>query len=111
MLVRPVDRRCAFAAASPSLIAFRWLAWRRTRYALDGDRLLVRRGWWRRRLVILPLTSIQSVDLTENFVSRRFGTASLLIGVAGGSGFSEHGVPALPRETARALRSELLSQF
>ena len=61
--------------------------------------------------VILPLTSIQSVDLTENFISRRFGTASMLIGVAGGSGFSAHGVPALPRETARALRAELLSQF
>jgi putative membrane protein len=97
--------------AIAGLIAMRWLDWRRTRYALDGDRLLVRRGWWRRRLVILPLTSVQSVDLTENFISRRFGTASLLIGVAGGSGFSAHGVPALPRETARALRAELLSRF
>ncbi|HMI41887.1 MAG TPA: PH domain-containing protein [Sphingomicrobium sp.] len=93
------------------LIAMRWLAWRRTRYALDGDRLLVRRGWWRRRLVILPLTSVQSVDLTENFISRWFGTASLLIGVAGGSGFSAHGVPALPHDSAHALRAELLSQF
>jgi putative membrane protein len=100
----------AFAAII-ILIAIRWLEWRRTRYALDGDRLLVRRGWWRRRLVILPLTSVQSVDLTENFVSRWFGTASLLIGVAGGSGFSAHAVPALPHETARALRAELLSQF
>jgi putative membrane protein len=93
------------------LIAFRWLAWRRTHYALDKDRLLVRRGWWRRQTVILPLASIQSADLTENFISRRFGTASLLIGVAGGSGFSAHGVPALPREIARALRTELLANF
>jgi putative membrane protein len=100
----------AFAALA-ILIAMRWLDWRRTRYALDGDRLLVRRGWWRRRLVILPLTSVQSVDLTENFISRWLGTASLLIGVAGGSGFSAHRVPALPHETARALRAELLSQF
>ena len=101
----------AFAAAIPLLILVRWLDWRRTRYALDGDRLLVRRGWWRRRLVILPLTSIQSADLAQNFISRRFGTATLMIGVAGGSGFSEHGVPALPRETARALRTELLARF
>ena len=40
---RPPSRR------SRVLIALRWLAWRRTRYALDSDRLLVRRGWWRRR--------------------------------------------------------------
>ena len=58
-------------------IATRWLAGGATRYALDGDRLLVRSGWWRRRLVILPLANIQSVDLTENFISRRFGIASI----------------------------------
>ena len=110
LVIFPLIGAGAFVAIGV-LIALRWLAWRRTRYALDEDRLLVRRGWWRRQTVILPLTSIQSADLTENFISRRFGTASLLIGVAGGSGFSAHGVPALPRETARALRSELLSRF
>jgi putative membrane protein len=110
LLLAPPVGVAAFAAIAV-LIALRWLGWRRTRYALDGGRLLVRRGWWRRRLVILPLASVQSVDLTENFISRWFGTASLLIGVAGGSGFSAHGVPALPHETARALRAELLSQF
>jgi putative membrane protein len=84
----------------------RWVAWKRTAYALDGGRLLVRRGWWRRRLFILPARNIQTLDVSESFVSRWFGVASLTIGVAGGSG---HGVPAIPRERARQLRSELLS--
>ena len=39
----------------------------------DGDRLLMRSGWWRRRTVILPLDKIQSIDLTESFISRLFG--------------------------------------
>jgi putative membrane protein len=91
-----------------ALVAVRWGAWRRTLYALDGDRLLVRSGWWRRRTVVLPLARIQSIDLSESFVTRWFGTASLAFGVAGGSGFSAHMIPALPRETARALRSQLL---
>ncbi len=90
------------------LIFIRWRGWRRTLYALDGDRLLFRTGWWRRRTVILPLTRIQSVDLTENFITRWFGTATLGFGVAGGSGFSAHVIPALPRETARALREQVL---
>lgn len=94
-----------------AVIAARWLGWRRYRYALDGDRLLVRSGWWRRRLVMLPLTNIQSVDFTESIVSRRFGTASLTIGVASGRGYSAHGIASLPRETARALRVALLSPF
>ena len=89
-------------------LVLRWRGWRRTLYALDGDRLLMRSGWWRRRTVILPLDRIQSIDLTESFVTRFFGTAGLAFGVAGGSGFSAHEIPALPRETARELRRRLL---
>lgn len=95
-------------AALAAILLLRWRAWRRTLYALDGDRLLVRSGWWKRRTVILPLARIQSIDLSENFVSRWFGTASLAFGVAGGNGFSDHAIPALPGETARALRKRLL---
>ena len=90
------------------LLVIRWRGWRRTLYALDGDRLLVRSGWWRRRTVVLPLRRIQSIDLIESFVSRWFGIAGLAFGVAGGSGFSDHSIPALPSETARALRRRLL---
>lgn len=91
-------------------IAVRWLDWRRYGYAMDGDRLVVRSGWWRRRLRILPVRSIQSVDYHQSFVGRWFGIASLEIGVAGG-GLAGHGVKALPPETARALRRDLLSRF
>jgi putative membrane protein len=89
-------------------IAVRWFSWKRTAYALDADRLLVRSGWWRRRLVILPFDRIQSADVRESFVSRWFGIASLRFGVAGGSGYAAHFIPALQRESARALRRELL---
>ncbi len=94
-----------------TLIATRWLGWRRYRYALDGDRLLVRFGWWKRRLIILPLASIQSVDVTESIISRCLGTAGLTFGVASGRGFSSHGIPAVPRAAARALREQLLTHF
>jgi putative membrane protein len=90
------------------LLIVRWRGWKRTFYALDDDRLLVRSGWWRRRTVILPIRRIQSIDLFESFVSRWFGISGLAFGVAGGSGFSDHVIPALPRETARALRQRLL---
>jgi len=101
----------AGTALVAALIATRWLCWRRTRFALDGDRLLVGSGWWKRRLVLLPLANIQSVDLSENFFGRRFGLASLAIGVASGKGFSGHGIAALPVSTARSLRTALLARF
>lgn len=88
-------------------LATRWLAWTRTGYAVDGERLLVRTGWWRRRIIILPARKVQSVDLRESFVSRLFGISSLQFGVAGG-GMTGHSIPAIPREEARILRDRLL---
>ena len=92
-------------------LAARWLAWHRTGYALDGDRMLIRSGWWRRRTLVLPIRKIQSIDYTQSFVSRWFGVASLRFGVAGGSGFSAHEIPSLPEEKARDLREQLLSRL
>lgn len=91
-------------------IALRWLAWRRYAYAFDGERLLVRSGWWQRRLKILPMRNIQSVDYLQSFIDRWFGIANLAFGVAGG-GLTGHGIRALPSETARQVREQLLSRF
>ena len=93
-----------------AVLGTRLLAWRRYAFALDGDRLLVRSGWWRRRLKILPLRNVQSVDYQQNFIDRRFGAANILIGVAGG-GLTTHGIKALPAETASEIRDHLLSRF
>jgi putative membrane protein len=88
----------------------RALAWRRYRYGYDGVRILIRRGFWRQRTIILPITNIQSADIAHNFVTRAFGVAALTFGVAGGSGFSHHQIAALPLATAYALRKDLLQR-
>ncbi|HET7817532.1 MAG TPA: PH domain-containing protein [Sphingomicrobium sp.] len=86
----------------------RHLEWTRLGYRLDGDRLLIRAGWWSRRTTILPLAKIQSIDLKESFISRLFGTASLHFGVAGATMFAGATIPAIPRGEARAVRDRLL---
>ena len=90
-------------------IVVRWFDWRRTRYAHGANSLFIETGWWRHRRSMIPTRKIQSVDLAENFWSRAFGICTLRLGVAGGSGFSDHHVPALSRAEAEALRAELLS--
>lgn len=95
-------------AALGIAIVGRALAWRRYRYAHDGNRILIRRGFWRQRTIILPLANIQSADVAHNFVTRAFGVAALKFGVAGGSGLSSHEIAALPLTQAYALRAELL---
>ena len=88
----------------------RWLEWKRTAFVLEEQRLLVRTGWWQRRMLILPLAKVHSVDLIETSLSRRFGVASLAIGTAGGR-LLGHRIPALPRDDARVLRRALLSRL
>jgi len=96
-----------FLAGLLGVLGVRWLAWRRTGYAVDDDRVLVRTGWWRRRITVLPARKIQSLDLRENFISRLLGIAWLEFGVAGG-GITGHSIPAIPRREARKLRDVLL---
>lgn len=98
----------AFGAGLAGAVGLRWLAWFRTAYALDGDRVLIRTGWWRRKLLILPFARIQTAEISENFVSRWFGTSTLRLGVAGGSAAGEI-IPAIPSGVARQLREVLLS--
>ena len=113
----------ALSAAAPLLVASgsigaaallsvvtRFLSWRHTAYAIEADRLLVRTGWWRRRLTILPFASVQSVDISEHALGRRFGIVALVIGVAGGSA-SGHRIPAIARKKASQIRTVLLSRF
>ncbi|WP_343345536.1 PH domain-containing protein [Sphingomicrobium sp. XHP0239] len=86
----------------------RWLDYRHRRHTLDGDRFVMRSGWWRQRLVVLPLGRIQSIDVKRNFIDRVFGIADVRIGVAGGGGFSAHGIDAVTPDEAMALREALL---
>ncbi len=90
--------------------AGRVFAWRRYRYALDADTLVVRSGFWRQATVILPIANIQSADVSVGPIGRIFGIASLALGIAGGSGFSAHGIEALPIRRAYAMRTALLGR-
>ena len=95
------------AVAGASLL--RILAWPRTRYALEDGQLFIETGWWRHRRLLLPIRKVQSADIIDSALSRLFGVATVRFGVAGGSGFSEHAVPALPRGTALELRRAILA--
>jgi putative membrane protein len=95
-------------AGAALAIGARWLDWKKARYALDRGTLFVERGWWRHRRNLVPTRKIQSIDISESWWSRAFGICTLRLGVAGGSGFSDHHVPALTRAKAEALRAELI---
>lgn len=92
--------------ALPLVPLVSWLYWRAHRYALLGQQLYVRTGFWNQTLTLLPLRRVQSVDIKQSFVSRFIGLADVAIGVAGRSGAVT--IQAIPLGDAIALREELL---
>lgn len=98
----------ALAAAVPIAIGAVAQA-RAHRWTLFDDQVAIRRGLWRPRTTLLPHASVQSADLKTDFIQRPLGLATLVFGVPGGSMLATHEIPAIPIETATALRAHILS--
>ncbi len=95
------------AAPLIGLIAF-WAA-RFHRWADLGEQVVIRRGWWKPKLTLLPHASVQSIDLKIDFILRPLGLATLVFGVPGGSSLATHEIPAIPLAAAQGLRIRVLA--
>lgn len=86
----------------------RWLrplAWRRTGFLLAEGALLIRGGWLRRWLTIVPIARMQSVALTQGPASRLLRVAALHAHVVGGPVSTR--VELIDEARARLLFGEL----
>ncbi len=73
----------AFAAILLFAIG-RWVAATRHGYALDGDMLFIRSGFWRRRLAMVRIANVETVSVSKGWLQRRWGLADVTIDIAGG---------------------------
>jgi putative membrane protein len=87
-------------------VPYLWLDWRKYGYALDGDQIYVKRGWWQEKLTIAPQVKVQTVEIYQGPIARRQGLASVNFGISGGS----LEMIALPLETAQAIRDAVMEQ-
>ena len=99
-------------AAAPLLLAWSWfyagklvahMGW-----ALVGDAVVFKSGWFWRRVTVARFSKIQVVMRLESPFDRRTGMAMVKVDTAGAAN-AEHSVaiPFLPAETATALASTL----
>ena len=94
----------------PLVSALLYMEWRGHAYSYDSEQLFVKSGWWRKRLTIVPLRKIQTVDITEQPLDHPLGLANLVLGLAGGSSASPLTVNAISFDKALSLRNMMLSQ-
>ncbi|TWI01686.1 putative membrane protein [Luteimonas cucumeris] len=79
------------------LLGLLWLPWaalaarqhaRRAGYAIDGQLVAVREGWWSRHWRFAELDKLQALRLTRSPLDRRFGMATVHLDTAGASALS-----------------------
>ena len=58
--------------------------WRFERHCLTGRQLFISKGWLAPELSIASRIKLQSVEISQNFIGRRRGYATLHLGLAGG---------------------------
>jgi putative membrane protein len=99
------------------LLALLWLPWagyvarrhvRAAGYAVNGELVAVREGWWSRHWRFAELDKLQALQLTRNPLDRRCGTATLWLDTAGAGATSPPlRIRFLPDAEARALCEQL----
>lgn len=96
-------------ALAPVMAATALLSARHHRWSDLPGQVAIQRGFWKPRLTLLPHASVQSIDLRSSTLLRRFGLASLIFGVPGGSSLGAHEIKAIPLAVASDLRARMLA--
>jgi putative membrane protein len=79
------------------------------RWAVSGTTLYIQRGWWQRRLTILPFEKVQSADIAQGPILRSLACVRLALGVPGVTLAGSSSIDALPPATAVELRRRVLN--
>jgi putative membrane protein len=95
----------------PGLGTLAWLQYRHHRYALEDDRLFIRRGFFRRATWMIPLEKLQVLYLTDTLFQRRLGLKTLYADTAGAGALAWPEVRDLPADTADTLFQILYERF
>lgn len=85
------------AVIRPTYLARTW------RYEITPDELYLQRGFLVVRRTVVPLVRVENVDTAQGPLASALGIMSLAVSTAAGT----HEIPALPAESAEALRDQI----
>lgn len=73
------------------------------RYGLTDDFLYIKSGIWFHSEVVVPLAKIQSIELTQGSVMRKYGVSSVEVTTMKG----HHDIPHIEDDVAKKLRDDI----
>ena len=90
-------------------LSYAWPAmhYRHTSYMLDAEGIEIRSGVWWRRIISVPRSRVQHIDVSQGPMERSYGLGRLVLYTAG-TAHSRVELPGLSYAVAFALRNHLL---
>lgn len=91
---------------------FAWQHARHAGYSIDEHLIASHSGWWTRKWRFAEIGKLQAIRFGRSPLDRRFGTATLLIDIAGGNALAEPlRLRFVPVDEARALHARLAREI
>lgn len=78
-------------------------------YAIEGGMVYIRQGFWRERLMMIPIEKIQTVEISASLFQRQLSLATLRLDISSTSMWEDPKVVDIDAEDARVMMQELLS--
>lgn len=95
----------------PLIIPISIWRWRARSYYLDVDKLLIKEGWFFKKLKIIQISKVQSIIVSSNVFQRGLGLATLNIDTAASSGFNDAAIVDIEIEKAKELSKIISNRF
>lgn len=73
------------------------------RYGITDDFLYIKSGVWKISEVIVPMAKIQSIELSQGVIMRKYGVSTVEISTMKGN----HAIPYVEEEVAKKLRNDI----
>ncbi len=99
------------ALGIPLLYYAAYLRWLYRGYHIHNNYLIIKEGFWLRKIIILPLKKLQTLHLQETFFQRRLGLATLFIDNASSTGVGGAKIIDIDATEAREIFDDIYDYF
>jgi len=99
------------ALGIPLLYYAAYLRWRYRGYYVHNNYLIIKEGFWLRKIIIIPLKKLQTLHLQESFFQRRLGLATIFIDNASSAGIADAKIIDIDATEAREIFDEIYDYF
>lgn len=98
-------------AVIPLLYYAAYLRWLFRGYAINNEHLIVKQGFWIRKIIIIPLKKMQTLHLKETFFQRRLNLATIYFDNASSAGIADAKIADIDKEDAYLIYDEIYNYF